>query len=340
MLLSIIIPVYKAEEFLPRCLDSVFSQAVDPADYEVISVNDGSPDRSLEILRRYEAEHPNMVVIDKPNGGVSTARNAGLDIARGEYIMFIDPDDYLMPNLDYYLQIASQDKLDLIIGSCHQLSASGQETAINVPEKKSVYGNREVLDTIVALPEIIYCVPWTKLYRRDVIANNSIRFKEGLNRYQDAVFNFQVYPLVHNLRVDTMPLYMYNYHLGNSNNRFFGDKNFEYRNFRYQSFYNFYSTNFSSPLKERLIQRGKEQDAFICLSMIYALYRNKNSDRLFWLSRIFEEAGKTNPDWLKPFTYQVPKLIAKVGPISLPALHCLLWSIFTADKFRKKLRKH
>lgn len=340
MLLSIIIPVYKAEEFLPRCLDSVFSQAVDPADYEVISVNDGSPDRSLEILRRHEAEHPNMVVIDKPNGGVSTARNAGLDIARGEYIMFIDPDDYLMPNLDYYLQIASQDKFDLIIGSCHQLSASGQETAINVPEKKSVYGNREVLDTIVQLPELLFCVPWARLYRRNLIDRYQCRFQIGLNRYQDTVFNLGLFPKVQSLHIDTIPIYAYNFHLGNANSKFFGEKAFEYIAIRHNSFIQFYTENFSSSQKEKLINCERDKEALVWYTQITALYRSRNSNRLKWLRRIFEEAYNSDADWLRGYTYQVPKLIAKVGPISLPALHCLLWSIFTADKFRKKLRKH
>lgn len=95
--ISVIIPVYNVERYLERCLDSVLNNTY--RNLEVICVDDGSKDGSLDILRRYEAADPRIVVIAKENGGVSSARNAGLDRRTGEYVCFVDPDDYVHPQI-------------------------------------------------------------------------------------------------------------------------------------------------------------------------------------------------------------------------------------------------
>lgn len=99
MFLSIIVPVYNAESYLQQCLDSLLSQDILKEDYEILCVNDGSRDGSLEILQQFARDAGNVTVIDKENGGVTTARNAGLEAARGEYIWFVDADDLLKPNI-------------------------------------------------------------------------------------------------------------------------------------------------------------------------------------------------------------------------------------------------
>ena len=98
MQLSIIIPVYDVEAYVSKCLDSVFAQGMDPALYEVIVINDGSPDNSKAIIESYLPKHSNLIFIDQENQGVSVARNRGLDIAKGSYIAFIDPDDCIELN--------------------------------------------------------------------------------------------------------------------------------------------------------------------------------------------------------------------------------------------------
>jgi glycosyltransferase involved in cell wall biosynthesis len=94
MLLSIVIPVYNLEEYIGRCLDSCLAQTVQGG-YEIICVNDGSKDNSLAVLREYESKYPNIRIINKPNGGVSSARNEGIEAATGEYIWFVDGDDWI-----------------------------------------------------------------------------------------------------------------------------------------------------------------------------------------------------------------------------------------------------
>lgn len=98
MFLSMIIPVYNTEKYLEECLNSCLSQDLPCTDYEIICVNDGSKDRSLEILCEYQTRHESIIVIDQPNAGVSATRNAGLEIARGNYVWFIDADDFIREN--------------------------------------------------------------------------------------------------------------------------------------------------------------------------------------------------------------------------------------------------
>lgn len=95
-MLSIILPIYNVEQYLAQCLNSIYTQNVDEELFEVIAVIDGSPDESLKIAENYAQLHKNIIVINKDNGGVSSARNKGIELAKGEYIMFVDPDDTLM----------------------------------------------------------------------------------------------------------------------------------------------------------------------------------------------------------------------------------------------------
>jgi len=93
--LSIIIPIFNVEDYLEKCIRSLEDQDIPHSDYEIICVNDGSPDSSREVVKRLKEEYENIVLIDQENQGVSRARNNGIDIAAGEYILFIDPDDYV-----------------------------------------------------------------------------------------------------------------------------------------------------------------------------------------------------------------------------------------------------
>ncbi len=97
MKLSVIVPAYNVEKFLPRCLDSLLRQGLEVGEYEVICVNDGSPDNCAQILAEYEQKYPGIFrVITQENRGLGEARNTGMKVAQGEYIAFVDSDDYVV----------------------------------------------------------------------------------------------------------------------------------------------------------------------------------------------------------------------------------------------------
>lgn len=95
--LSIIVPIYNAEKYIEECLNSCLAQDIDSSDYEIVCVNDGSEDNSLDILKKYEKSH-NIVVVDQKNAGVSSARNKGLLSAKGDFVWFVDSDDFIRQN--------------------------------------------------------------------------------------------------------------------------------------------------------------------------------------------------------------------------------------------------
>ena len=112
--LSIIIPVYNTEEYLPRCLNSCLEQDLPANEYEIIAINDGSSDNSLQILNAYALKYPNIRVINQENRGLGATRNRGLNLAIGEYIWFVDSDDWVLENclLDIYENCKDVDILE------------------------------------------------------------------------------------------------------------------------------------------------------------------------------------------------------------------------------------
>ena len=99
MLLSIILPVYNVEAYLGRCINSCLCQDLPKDNYEIIVVIDGSPDNSIEVARRFQSDNDNVKIVVRENGGLSAARNTGLEAASGDYVWFIDSDDYIEENI-------------------------------------------------------------------------------------------------------------------------------------------------------------------------------------------------------------------------------------------------
>ena len=127
--LSIIVPVYNVEKYIRPCIESIFKQGLDDADFEVIIVNDGTPDRSMEMIADIIQQHSNITVINQENQGVSIARNNGIQNARGNYILFIDSDDLLIDNtLPYLLDKAISSKADIIVADFAEKDDNGITT--------------------------------------------------------------------------------------------------------------------------------------------------------------------------------------------------------------------
>ncbi len=164
---SIVVPVYNVEQFLPDCLDSLTNQTL--KDIEIICVNDGSPDNSLKILEEYAQNDDRVKIITQENQGVSAARNAGLKTAVGEYIGFVDPDDWI--DLDFYSKL-----YDAIQESNADISVATIMRKQGNLEKYRVYYEKEEVfaalnDKIIACNLPKCCYVWNKLYKRELVQN-------------------------------------------------------------------------------------------------------------------------------------------------------------------------
>lgn len=211
--LSIVVPIYNAAAVLERCIRSILNQSF--ADFELILVNDGSKDNSLEICKRFATNDQRIVIIDKTNGGAGSARNAGLAVAKGEYIAFPDADDWLEPSMYQELMDAAHNKhSDLVICGMYFWN----EHALNDPKARreskpdsvSFTSENECRANVMTfLPDsYTFGVPWNKLYRLETIRQNDITFCD-LKRNQDAVFNLDFYHCIKSLVTVPQPLYNY-----------------------------------------------------------------------------------------------------------------------------------
>lgn len=184
-MVSIIVPVFNSENTLRRCLDSILSQTF--KNYEIICVNDGSTDRSLAILSEYSKKNPCLTVVSKENGGLSSARNAGLRIATGKFIGFVDSDDYINPVMFEQLITESELSGSCLIGCGTEVIYQAWESSRKTDDKYfSVKLGRNVLVTPGVFSKMDVHV-WNKLFRSDLIKQFQIKFPEGLN-YEDAPF--------------------------------------------------------------------------------------------------------------------------------------------------------
>ena len=184
MKLSIIIPVYNAEKYLTRCLESVFNQDLPTDEYEVLCINDGSTDYSEDILLDFAKRHTNLIYIKQNNQGVSVARNQGLDRAKGEYITFVDADDFLEKNiLQDIITTAEKDDLDIFYLKM-----------IYVNEEDKTIGEFKMNTDAVLVQDgfthqrrgYIF-----SLYKKQMVEN--IRFVKGVIIAEDALFNIMVH---------------------------------------------------------------------------------------------------------------------------------------------------
>lgn len=172
--ISVIVPVYNVEEYLPVCLNSILDQTY-PV-YELILVDDGSEDNSGIICEQYAKKDSRIKVIHKKNGGLSSARNAGIDIADGSYIAFIDSDDVVHPEyLERMLLTAKKENADIV--ACHFIKGENCQWK-PLKTGKEIRVGSQILDKM-NVDDVVVTVAWNKLYRRELFINTELRYPEG-----------------------------------------------------------------------------------------------------------------------------------------------------------------
>lgn len=209
-MISIIIPVYKAETFFDECVSSILAQSY--GDFELILVDDGSPDKCPELCDKWAATDSRIKVIHKPNGGVSSARNSGLEIASGDYICFVDSDDTLPENgLHILMKSIEQRNVEVVFGAFQfQYGDRLLPHASRLPEGK--YQFKDVLKNFIddgTLSGFLLGSTCAALYKREIILKNHLRFVEGLKNNEDGLFNFELALFANSFAVINTPVYNY-----------------------------------------------------------------------------------------------------------------------------------
>jgi glycosyltransferase involved in cell wall biosynthesis len=185
--ISIIVPVYKVKEYLHNCIDSILKQTF--TDFELILIDDGSPDNCGEICDEYARKDNRIRVIHKENGGQASARNRGLDVARGEYIGFVDSDDWIEPDMyELLYNLCSKNNCD--IANCSSIiHYQGQEKKIINGGHPLIIHDRNHAMRAMLMGELYDEVVWTKLIRKELF--NELRFTEGI-MYEDTDFTYKL----------------------------------------------------------------------------------------------------------------------------------------------------
>ena len=213
---SAILPVYNTSKYLKQCLDSVLSQTY--ANLEVICINDGSTDNSLAILQDYSAKDSRIKIVDQKNAGLSAARDAGFTVATGEYVIFIDSDDYVEPDMvKSMLDCAKENKSDIVVCNANEYleQYNFHFSCTWVLEKKfrpqkNNFSYSDYKDTIfqISSPNV-----WTKLFRRDFLIDNKLIF--GAYRYiEDVPFSYYAMVLASKISIIDKVFYHYRINRG------------------------------------------------------------------------------------------------------------------------------
>lgn len=214
ILISIIVPVYNGEKYIDKCLKSLVNQTL--KNIEIIVVNDGSKDKTQNIVEKYKKENSNIILINSTNKGVAAARNKGLKIAKGNYIGFVDSDDYVDLNMfkDMY-ELAQKNNYDSV--QCNFYYTDYNKTVIG---NKFYMNNFDLKIYMINLFPVI----WNKIYKRELLEN--VLFKEGVFA-EDVEFLYRVMPNIKSMGYIKTPLYYY-YQRFDSESRTFDKRIFDY----------------------------------------------------------------------------------------------------------------
>ncbi|WPK76452.1 glycosyltransferase family 2 protein [Eubacterium callanderi] len=213
ILISIIVPVYKVEKYIEKCIETIREQTF--KNLEIILVDDGSPDRCPEVCDYYAQKDSRIKVIHKKNGGLSEARNSGLEIMTGEYVAFIDSDDYIDSNyiFDLYKTI-NEEEADIVSCNYYQLDENYHKLKYR---KKIINSQKKIFDNIDAIKDVLLTnsindvITCNKLYKSDLFFRYSIRFPVG-KIHEDNFTTYKLFYYAKKIVYIEKPLYYYRRH--------------------------------------------------------------------------------------------------------------------------------
>lgn len=206
--ISIIVPVYKAEEYLCDCLNSILSQYY--KDFELLLIDDGSPDKSGEICEEYAEKDDRIRVFHVENGGVGRARNIGIDNSIGRWIVFVDADDILLSS--YLQMLMSYDSYDMIIGGHQEFGICTKDRFIDVEHVIDFNDvSSETLDfnKTYNASNILFYYPWGRMFKAEIIKKNGIKFNTKMRIAEDSCFIMEYYTFCNRLILIPCNNYLY-----------------------------------------------------------------------------------------------------------------------------------
>lgn len=209
--ISVIVPVYNSEKVIKRCVDSILKQTY--SDFELILINDGSKDKSIDILKDYEKKDLRIRVIDNENNGVSETRNIGINEAKGDYIQFVDSDDYIDENmLKESLEQLEKNSVDIIMNGIYlDIEKNGiVNSSTQTYEYKFANNNSEIVENVLTRLGGTYInSPINKLYKLSIIKENNIYMNKEIDLGEDLLFNLEYLKHCNSIIFDNKCYYHY-----------------------------------------------------------------------------------------------------------------------------------
>lgn len=191
--LSIIVPVYNVEKYIRACIESIFRQNLDEKCFEVIIVNDGTKDHSMEVIQDIINQHSNITVINQENLSLSVARNNGIAKAKGEYILMPDSDDLLIDDsLSVLLDLAIESQVDIVVADFIEMSNEAINDKTTIPQRKFLVKEKTGEELFLQDLNPRQCYVWRTLFKREFLLQNKLKFVPGI-RYQDVPFTHECY---------------------------------------------------------------------------------------------------------------------------------------------------
>ena len=191
--LSIIVPIYNVEEYIRPCMESIFRQNLDEKSFEVIIVNDGTQDHSMEVIQDIIEQHNNITVLNQENLSLSVARNNGIAMAKGKYILMPDSDDLLIENsLKPLLEKAIEYEADLVVADFLKMTNEVIDNLKTIQQKEFIITEKTGEQLFLEDLNPYHCYVWRTLYRRSFLLEKKIKFYPGI-KYQDIPFTHECY---------------------------------------------------------------------------------------------------------------------------------------------------
>ena len=188
-LVSIIVPIFNVEDYLPQCIDSLIAQS--HSNIEIILIDDGSTDGCAGIVDRYAAQDRRIVAVHQPNGGISAARNTGLDVMRGDYVMFVDGDDYVEKDFcKEALETAIHHQVDIVSFGFNSFWGQGEKVSRKATREPRLLDRQEAIRELITRREVMYNYAWNKIYKNTLF--DHVRFPAG-RTFEDVAVMHQLF---------------------------------------------------------------------------------------------------------------------------------------------------